>query len=163
MSKTKRLPRPVRRGRKRFAVFVAVYFVVAVAGLQMRGESNRYEYFPFSAWPLFCITPTGDRPDYGVRFREGTRWTYLEESELPHAHSIEAYHLLQAIGRAGVKRDRERQNRLVRQLRGRYLRGLPEGTQVQVVRRRFDPLERYRTGVIDFEEPILSFARSEPR
>ena len=157
----------LRRSRRRTVAFLAVYFCIAIAGLATLRASNKYEWFPFTAWPLFCITPA-DGDEYGLRIIEDDAARYYEVSQLRQthrAHSLDhandVYAITQGLGRAIRRSDEATRERLVRQLRRHQLRAASsprrQPLRIEVVRRVFDPVDRYRTGVIETEEVVAEF------
>ena len=157
------LRRHLQRTRRRTAALLTMYAVVALAGLATLRASNKYEWFPFSAWPLFCITPA-DGAEYRLRIEpEGE---YYETSSLREAQKaagerdfgIETHAIVQGLGRAIRREDEARQRWLVTQLGRRNLRVAGKSAvRVAVVQTRFDPLVRYRTGMIDQEQVVAEF------
>lgn len=145
-----------RRSHRRFAAFVAAYVAIAVGGLAILREPAKYELFPFSAWPLFMITPA-DGAEYGLRFETDGDVAYLDE--VIERNRIEAYTVTQSLGRAIEREDASRRDELIGQLRRRYFDRVPEGATVEVIHRSFDPLIVHAGGGVDGERVVARFRR----
>jgi hypothetical protein len=135
-------------------VSVVVPPLATVARPSLRGD-----LFPLSVWAMFArvhnvmddfgllILQIADRPLEPPR--------YLEEvgPGLPAGGSIEAYHAVQALGQATAAGDDGRVATLRTLVEGRYLAATP-GVRYQLVRRRWDPLRRWRGHPFRSEEPL---------
>ena len=132
----------VRSHRRRFAAFVAAYTAIAVGGLAVMREPAKYEVYPFSAWPLFMLTPANGAVYDLVVVADGVpEWPQTIGSE--RTRSIEFDTIVQSLGKA-IERGRDgRRDELIRQLRRAYLSDVAV-SELRVLRRTADPLRRYR-------------------
>jgi hypothetical protein len=136
------------------AYLVAGFLAVSAPG---------FEVFPFFCWFLFPVAPnTVERYALVVEAWGGmpvtppTTFQALDVVEDPHA--MDAWTSIQALGRAVEAGDADRVARLRRRLEMNYL---PAPSRYRLVRRTFDPLERWRTGRIRSEQILQTFASDE--
>lgn len=156
-------PRSLRR---RFATFLTVYVVVAIVGLAVLRDPAKYEVFPFSAWPLFCITPA-DGPVYRLDVWEDDRWVDLQRADFwqrltsgtNQAGRIEAYAVIQSMGQAADSGDRKKATRMLRHLQDGLISGYQPGEPIAVrlVRVGIDPVTYHRRGDVLWLTPMVEF------
>lgn len=140
-----------RRSRRRFAAFVAAYVVIAVAGLATLRDVAKYEWFPFSAWPLFMVTPA-DGPVYELAAESDKSAEWVYNTNYPERNSIELAAIVQALG-AAIEKDRpKRRDELVRQIGRRYV---PD--TFRIYRLPTDVVGRYQTRLIERPTEIARF------
>ena len=127
-----------------------LYVLIAGGGLVRAGYGGPNEVFPFFAWDLFSVVPN-EVDDYGVRVRELDHQPlspprFFEElPDVAQAFSTVDYVIVQQLGAAQQRGDAVRQGQLQRLLLDNLL-GRGKQARLELVRRRFDVLERYRTG-----------------
>jgi hypothetical protein len=156
-----------RLERAVWAVFVAYVLAGLYCQLAM-GGGDRKQVFPAASWALFARVPQ-EITDYEVRMLElnGERLAsghYAEHTgdRLPALATIDAYRLIQQLGRALQKDDRDAIARARRALEGIYLRGAAP-FRYEVVRRTYDPLERSHGGDFRAARTLQAFdSRAEP-
>ena len=147
--------RAYRRSFLYLAAFAVVYPLISGSVLLARRDHAIAEIYPFAPWTLFCFTPN-DETDFGVRILEVDGHTldsalfFEEQTELSQANRITAYAAIQSLGQAASRgEDIERERRF---FETNFLgsRNLEEQRQshlrYELVRRRFDVLERCRSG-----------------
>jgi hypothetical protein len=152
-------------------VLWASFAIYALAGIYqqmaMRGV-DRERLFPLASWALFAKVPA-QITDFSVRLLEidgvplaRPRWADSATDRLPGLASLDAYRLIQQLGRAVQAGDRNTAERARRALEGIYLRGASP-FRYEVVRRSYDPLERWRSGVVRATQPLDQFdSRTAP-
>lgn len=149
----------------------AIFVAYALAGFYNQlamGGGDREKLFPAASWALFARVPQ-EITDYGVRVLElnGERLalpTFQEGAgdRLPALASLDAYRLIQVLGGGLWKDDRDTVARARRALEGIYLSGA-EPYRYEVVRRTYDPLERWHGGTVRAARPLGEFdSRAEP-
>lgn len=134
----------------RFGLIGAVFLVFYGGVLLWHGPTRSPEAFPFFSWSLFSDVPAAQQTDYSIRFTsvdgvELDQPLFLEESKefLPTANAPQAYQVAQQLGRA-VDRDQILRSASSKELLdSQWLDSLREA-DYEIVRRRFDILERYR-------------------
>jgi hypothetical protein len=143
-----------------YAWLLATVLYVAVGNYTwMRGS---YEVFPVFAWELFSYVP-GAATDYGVRLTQigGAPLTpprYFEEAAglVRDTHSIEAYVVIQDLGRAVESGDADAVAQARTTLESLYLDGLGAVTY-DLYQRRASPLARAQSGAFDEEQQLATF------
>jgi hypothetical protein len=126
------------------AAFMLVYTVV----LAQKG-TEKPETFPFTSWSLFSKVPDREGTDYSLRFTSANgaglaEPVYFEDAEalrLP-TDAPAAIEVIQQLGRhlAGDRQDQVATTRAL--LESKYLTAV-DRADYEVVRRRYDRLERY--------------------
>lgn len=154
-----------RLERAVWALLVA--YVLAGMYQQLVMATDRDRLFPLNSWALFSKVPA-EVTDYGVRLLElnGERITapnFVERGgPRPALATVEAYGLIQKLGRALGNDDRHSVGRARRALEGIYLSGA-EPFRYEVVRRRYDPIERWGGGALRAAETVGQFdSRANP-
>ena len=153
-----------RLERAVWALLTAYVLAGLYSQLAMRG-GDRDQLFPASSWALFATVPQ-QVTDYGVRVLELRGERLAEPSfqdgvrdRLPDLASLDAYRLIQQLGRALGEDDRDGAARARRALEGIYLKGA-EPFRYEIVRRRYDPLERWHGGTVRAAEALGQFDSS---
>lgn len=152
-----------RRQRTCLFLFLVAYLVLGQAShwAPVKWMPHR-EVFPFFSWYLFVDVP-GDRTDFGLRIHESGEQSfdppvYFEDAEgvVSQPHSIAAHVVVLRLGKAIEAQD----DATVEELRGLLeKRYLPERVRYGIVKRRFDPLERWKTGALT-ATPVALFTRT---
>lgn len=157
--------RVVRGERKRLrdtqrvlVAALAVYLAVAVCRELQPGRS---EIFPFASWSLFSLVPN-ETSDFSLRVLEldGRALDpppYLEDAWaiLPQAANHVARNAVDRLGRAVVADDEAGAAATRRTLESLHLGS--HRIVYELVRRRYDPLERWRTGRIRHAEALAAY------
>lgn len=155
-----------RLERAVWALFVA-YALAAVCQQLVVGGPDRYRFFPFVSWALFAKVHR-EITDYGVRVRElngelvSPNGADNGGERVPALATIDAYRLIQELGRALGKDDRDKVARVRRALEGIYF-SEAEPFRYDVVRRTYDPLVRWHGGPVRSAETVAQFdSRADP-
>ncbi len=127
-----------------------LYFVVGISTAILHGD----EVYPFVSWFLFTTVPQ-ERIDYGLLIYEFDGKTvepprlYQEAHGIvPDADSMTAYRVIQQIGKAKADNQTEELRTLVALLEDSFLQA---PARYELVRIRYRPLERWRTGIYQME------------
>ena len=143
------------------AAALAFMFVVGLGGTLLPS----HEVFPFASWFLFSLVPgrgsefdlvlhsAGDDPAApGRSFRTAD---YL----VRHPHSVVFHALIQQLGAAEERHDADASRGLRRQIEADFE---PRIVRYDLVRVRYSPVERWRTGHVRETTTLRSFATGEP-
>lgn len=147
-------------------LLVTTAILVGYSAMLLVAGPSGPERFPFFKWSLFSVVPDEETVDFGIRVVEvGGRPVspprYLEDATglgLP-THSIDAVTLTQELGAAvteGRIDDAEAARAI---LEVRFLSG-PAPVRYELVRRRFDLLERRECADCFIEEEVLDEHRT---
>ena len=143
-------------------LFAAGYPLLTGSVLVARWNSGNYEIYPFAPWTLFCFVPNQE-VDYAVRLREidGRALDpppFLEDySELTDAQKSVGHAIIQEMGRfaaAGDDRELGVQRQLLEQS---FLSPFGREVRYEIVRRTYDVLDRWNSGVCRSVEPVNQF------
>lgn len=144
--------------RRWFPRMLGAYLVAAFAATSAPG----YEVFPFFCWFLFPVAPN-QVERYALLVEElagrpvDPPRSFQKMHLVAEPHAMDAWTSVQALGRAVEAQDEAR----IRMLRTRIeMNFLPPPSRVVLVKRRFDPLVRYKTGRIDAETRLAVFTSS---
>lgn len=143
-----------------FAALLALYFIVSTATAAIRRDPARCELFPCFCWGLFCIVPSPEhRSEFGLVVDSPNVSGPFEKAsaDLPHAHSIDAYFVIQSLGLASETNDEAAAALAEERLRRRYLDGVAKPAVITVVQRIYDPVSRFTTGEMISETPVYEF------
>ncbi len=149
--------------RLQFAAVAALafMFIVGLGGTLLPS----HEVFPFASWFLFSLVPgrgnefdlvlhtAGDDPSTpGRSFRTA-------DSLVRHPHSVVFHELIQQLGTAEERRDADASRALRRQIEADF-----EGriTGYDLVRVKYSPVERWRTGRVRETTTLRAFTNGEP-
>ena len=150
------------RRLQRFVVAaLAFMFVVGLGGTLLPS----HEVFPFASWFLFSLvpgrqsefdlflhTPSDDPAATGVSFRTA-------DGLVRHSHSVVFHELIQQLGAAEERRDATASRALRRQIEGDFE---PSVVRYDLVRVKYKPVERWRTGRVQASAAVRSFGTGEP-
>lgn len=157
-----------RNGRRRERIAAALLCGYAAAALVIKAARPvDGEIFPLFSWSLFSTVPAQDE-NYGVRLLavRGAPLatpTFFEEARglVAEPESIAAFMTVQRLGVA-LSTDNARDAAAARRLLERHhLRGLDD-VRYEVVRRRFDTLERWSTGALRSSEVVAVLHSTSP-
>ncbi|MGF1511185.1 MAG: hypothetical protein ACFB9M_16960 [Myxococcota bacterium] len=147
-----------RRLRSWFPRLLSSYILAGLMATAVPG----FEVFPFFCWFLFPITPSvEDRYALEILTLGGRSvhppalFQDLDLVEDPFA--MDAWTSIQALGRAFERGDMGAVHTLQRRLQMNFL---PAPSQYRLVRLRFDPLERFRTGRIQQRKALWTVTAS---
>lgn len=130
-----------------------------MAGILAAARPPTYEVFPFFCWFLFPIAPNVEER-YALRVAElgGARVvppTWLEELDvLDDPWAMDAHWTIQALGRAVEAGRSDDVRTLRRRLEAHFL---PTPARYELVRIRFEVLERWREGRLRQTIPVARF------
>jgi len=154
-----------------WALLIAYVLAGACQQLVMAG-SHRDDVFPADSWALFAKVP-GEITDFGVRLLEldgqavaapnvvGRAAKAATASRAP-LETADAYDAIQKLGRALRNGDGNSVARARRTFERIYLRGA-ESFRYEVVRRTYDPVERWQDGTIRAAQTLGRFdSRTQP-
>lgn len=141
-----------------------VYFLVGIGSHFAPARFLPYgQLYPFFSWFLFARTPN-QVTDYAVRLMEvqGRKLDpppFIQDADhlAPDVHSIKLHDIVQKLGMALERKDRESARHASRMLERNFLTG---ATRYQVVKVTYNPLNRWQTGA--FEEHSLEVLSYEP-
>ena len=123
------------------------------------------EVFPFASWSLFSLVPgpqgefdlvlhdAGDGPDNAGRSFRGA------DHLVRHSHSVVFHELIQQLGVAEERRDAAASRALRRQIESDFEPGV---RRYDLVRVKYSPIERWRTGTVRETAGMRTFATGEP-
>lgn len=121
------------------------------------------ELFPFFSWELFSHIPPKEITSYGIRFNsangnELNEPLYFEDAMhlTRHAESVDAFVTLQSLGSAIEQNDLVQVATSQQLLQSTYF-GDISAAEYEIVRRRFDLLERWQSNQYLEEEVIAHF------
>ncbi|MCK5448951.1 MAG: hypothetical protein KAJ43_12450 [Gemmatimonadetes bacterium] len=139
---------------------LALYFV---AGMGMKYVVGRSEVYPVFSWALFGKVPNeqtqfalrilaydGSPLDDGLLFEQA-------EGIVAEPHSIAAQHAIRRLGTAATRGTKEEEAEARHLLEQIYLK---PGLRYEIVRVRYEPLSRWRTGEREIE-PIRSYSTAD--
>lgn len=151
--------RSYRRLQAAIAALIVAYVVVSTAIKVGPGPS---EIFPVFSWSLFSHVPNL-RHDYGLLIlavdgRGDDPPRYIEETRgvFPRAHRAVRARNIQELGRAASENDWVRARDIRRFIEPLYL-GERRLVRYAIVRRAYDPLERWKRGTFLSEERVSVF------
>ncbi len=130
---------------------LALYFA---AGLSMKQVVGRGEIYPVFSWALFAKVPN-ERTVFALRIfaYDGAPLEsdfFYEEAEgiVPEPHSIAAQHAIRRLGAAATRGTKEEEAEARRLLERLYLK---TDMRYEIVRVRYEPRNRWRTGEREIE------------
>jgi hypothetical protein len=142
---------------------LAVYLALVVYVERVPGKE---EVFPFASWSLFSMVPNEYR-DYSLRLLEMgdgrlSRPAYFEDAGdvIPWVAHNGARMAIQHLGDAAEHRREQEVAEVRKYLEALYLGG-HKSLKYQVVARRYDPLERWRTGHFREERTLATFEATD--
>jgi len=145
---TSRVRRVLDRYRLAVLLFFICYPLLSGTVLAVRWSKTANEIYPFFSWALFCFVP-GQKSDLGIRIVEvdGDTLadpTFIEQAPdlFPGAASSTTHLTIQQIDRRAARDDDASRHLLEQNV---LLDGHASVTY-EVVLRKYDCLERYRTG-----------------
>ena len=151
-----------RHGDLWLVLFVVAYPTIAGGVHVLQRDQEINEIYPIAPWALFCFTPN-DEVDYGIRLlaidgRTLKKPIYFEDHiALPDANKIIAYAAIQQMGHVAdqaladeLAQGRERFER-------NYWLSTHQQVQYELVKRRFDVLERHHEGTFREESVLGNF------
>ena len=154
----------MRRYRRlqRFVVAALAFMLVVGLGGTLLPS---HEVFPFASWFLFSLVP-GRQSEFdlllhtreegpagpGVSFR-------LADRLVRHSHSVVFHELIQQLGAAEERRDAPASRALRRQIEGDFEPGV---VCYDLVRVKYAPIERWRTGRVRESAAVRAFTTGEP-
>lgn len=131
--------------------FLLFYCIAGVYTTRLPGG----EWYPFFSWFLFPTTPSVEQTDHSIRFLEAAGET-LNPPLLLHedhgllskeAHSSTEYlGLVRMLGESVERRDEKAVAHWQEQLEKNFLR---HPVTYELVKMRFNPIERFKEGTID--------------
>jgi hypothetical protein len=147
-----------RRLRVFAVVALAAEFVLGLGGTL----TPRREIFPFASWFLFSLVPF-QSSDYDVLVyppEDGGSPLPLNQAGrfVNSSHSIVAFQLIQQLGDAQERGDRDLAGRLRQQIEARFR--VP-GLRYDLVKVRYAPIPRWKNGAVISRVPIASFAAGQ--
>ena len=155
-----------RLERTVLALFV-VYVLAALYEQFGMGGGDREQLFPLASWSLFSKVPA-EISDYDVRVLEldGEPFASPQTAQnvgdrLPALATIDAYRLIQALGRAVRKNESDAVAQTRRTLEGIYLRGA-EPFRYDIVYRTYDPMLYWRDGTVRVQTVGRFDSRTQP-
>lgn len=145
------------------------FVVAALAFMLVMGLSgtllSSHEVFPFASWFLFSLVPGGqsefdlllhtkeeDAAGPGLSFR-------LANHLVRHSHSVVFHELIQQLGAAEERRDTTASRELRRQIESDFE---PSVVRYNLVRVKYTPIERWRTGRVHESAAVRAFTTGEP-
>ena len=140
---------------------IVAYIATAVC---LRLVFDTKEIFPIFSWSLFSVIPTSPHEDIGVLVTEidgnplNPYADFMTAKNLfSQAGSIEAYYVIQRLGKAVLAQDDQTENSSRRLLEGQYVDGFKSNLKYRIVKRRYDPIERWKNGSFQFE-PLKEYS-----
>jgi len=132
-----------------------------VAGF-LAAAAPGFEVFPFFCWFLFPVTPNvEERFELQVEQLGDRKWSEPQSYQALHLvedpFAMDLWVSVQALGRALEAGDESRVAAIRRRLEANFL---PAPSRWGVDRVRFDPLERYRRGVVEDRVRVATFTSS---
>lgn len=122
------------------------------------------ELFPFFSWELFSHIPPPEITSYGIRFSSANGQTltppiYFEEAKhlTPYADSVDAFVTIQSLGQAVEQSDQSKMMATQQLIQSAYF-GELTSANYQLVRRRFDLLERWQLNQYAQENVLTDFS-----
>jgi hypothetical protein len=134
-------------------------FVIGLGGTL----TSRREIFPFASWFLFSLVPF-QSSDYDLLIHppedSGSPLPLSKAGKfVSSSHSIVAFNLIQQLGHAVEKHDRDLVGRLRQQIEARFR--VP-GIRYDLVRVRYAPIPRWTSGAVVSQEPLGTFTAGQP-
>lgn len=148
-----------RRTQISILICLILYPIIALStiGLPQR------ELFPFFSWELFSYIPADTITSYGIRFSSANsapleQPIYFEEAKhlTPHADSVDAFVTIQTLGNAIAQNEPEKITATRHLMQSTYFGDLT-AAEYEIVRRRFDLLERWQHNRYLEEEALATF------
>ena len=145
-----------RRVRRWLSALLFGYVGLGFAATAVPG----FEVFPFFCWFLFPITPSVETryalevEMFGGAAIEPPR-TFQELDVVEDPFAMDAWTTIQALGRAVDAGDSSEEERLRARLEANYL---ARPSRYRLVRRVFDPLDRWSTGRIEDSDVLARYA-----
>ena len=158
------LSSPMRRYRRlqRFAAAALAFLLVAGLGGTLLPS---HEVFPLASWFLFSLVP-GPQSEFDLLLRRAGddpagpgRSFRLSDGLVRHSHSVVFHELIQQLGAAEGRRNAPASRALRRQIEADFE---PSVARYDLVRVRYAPIERWRTGRVQESAAVRSFTTGEP-
>ncbi len=153
--------RHYRRLQLAAAAALAFMLVVGLGGTLLPS----HEVFPFASWFLFSLVP-GPQNEYDLLLRTANddpakpgHPFRASDGLVHHSHSVVFHELIQQLGAAEARRDAAASRALRRQIEADFE---PSVVRYDLVRAKYSPIERWRTGRVRETAGVRSFATGEP-
>lgn len=146
--------------------FSVVYALISGTVLVLLRGGGHGEIYPFAPWALFCFAPN-DETDFAVRLTavDGQPLDSPQFfEELPHFNQHQrtiGVGIIQELGRLSSDQQSPEFDRQRRLFESNYLKHISTQTEYEIVRRRYDVLERWRTGNCESVDVVRTFAFHE--
>lgn len=144
------------------ALIGVLFFISASLYL---GFSGKRDAFPLFSWALFTYVPNYET-DFGllITHLDGRELQpprdFMELGVFSGAGNIRAYFSLQDLGGAILNKEPERIESLRRSFEEQYLQGYSGEVRYLIIARRFDPVDKWRTGKYK-PKRVLALTRGE--
>ena len=153
----------MRRYRRLQAFAVAALAFLAVVGIGGTLLPS-HEVFPFASWFLFSLVP-GRQSEFDPLLRTANddptvpgRSFRAADHLVRHSHSVVFHELIQQLGAAEARSDTPASRALRRQIEGDFE---PSVVRYDLVRVKYTPVERWRTGRVRETAAVRSFGTGE--
>lgn len=143
-------------------VFVIVYASISGGVLIARWHDNINELYPFAPWTLFCFTPN-EEVEYDIRIVELDGQPLPEPRffqqyvTLPDASKITAYGIIQEMGFLAASDNQTGVQKQQQLFAANFWQPTYQRVRYELVRRRYDVLERKQSGYVREMETIGQF------
>ena len=148
-----------RRTQIFLTIFLAAMFLVGMAALT--NPKGNYEWFPFYSWSMFGLVPQDEtiyRLTIIVPEESEERIDFRSAGDrVHHPHSLQAYHLIQKMGRAMDQNDMHELDSLRAAFEASFLK--PD-TFYQISKSREDPLTAWQQSGTSSDDEIIGRFRA---
>ena len=141
---------------KGIRLFLIFYFI----GGLLSALTPRHEVFPVFSWFLFSITPNPETKfalrlhEIGGKSLEPPRNYERAEGIVNEPKSIRVYQMVQGLGKAEERRDREEITRIRSMLEKNFIL---TPCRYELLAMTYDPVKRWKTGIMR-EETVTTYA-----